>query len=65
MSAPAPDRIAWTAAELAEALGCTRQHIQNLISRGEIHSVKLGRRRFIPRAVVDALLSGGADDAAS
>lgn len=50
------ERIAYSPAEFAAAVGCTRQHVQNLIRRGELHSVKLGRKRLIPRAAVDALL---------
>ncbi|MGH9151160.1 MAG: helix-turn-helix domain-containing protein [Acidimicrobiales bacterium] len=53
------ERLAYSPAEIAHALGCTRQHIQNLIGRGELPSVKLGRKRLIPRHVVDELL--GAD----
>ncbi len=51
-------RLAYSPAEVAEALGCTRTHVQNLIARGEIRSVKLGRKRLIPRAVIDDLLAG-------
>jgi excisionase family DNA binding protein len=54
------ERLAYSPAEFAEAVGCTRQHVQNLIARGELHSVKLGRKRLIPRHVVDQLLEGDA-----
>jgi excisionase family DNA binding protein len=57
------ERIAYSPAELAAAVGVTRQHIQNMINRGEIASVKLGRRRLIPADVVERLLAG-TDDAA-
>jgi excisionase family DNA binding protein len=59
------DRLAYSPAEAAAALGCTRQHIQNLIARGELASVKLGRRRLIPRQVLTDLLGhhDGDDDA--
>ncbi len=60
---PDCQRLAYSPAELATALGCTRQHIQNLIARGELRSVKLGNRRLIPVAVVSELL-GGSDAAA-
>jgi excisionase family DNA binding protein len=65
MVAPIADteRLAYTPTELAPLLRCSRQHIQNLIARGELPSVKLGRKRLIPRHVVDALLEGGAGDA--
>jgi excisionase family DNA binding protein len=55
------ERLAYSPTELAQALGCTRQHIQNLIARGEIDSIKLGRKRLIPRHVVDKLLDGQAE----
>jgi excisionase family DNA binding protein len=60
----AVDRLAYSPGELAASLGVTRQHINNLIARGEIPSVKLGRRRLIPARAVAALLEQGADDAA-
>jgi excisionase family DNA binding protein len=63
MSVPITDieRLAYSPAEVAAALGCTRQHVQNLIARGELQSVKLGRRRLIPRQVLADLL--GVDQA--
>lgn len=57
-----PARLAYSAAEVAPMLGCTRQHINNMIARGELRSVKLGRRRLIPASAIDALLAGGARD---
>jgi excisionase family DNA binding protein len=50
------ERIAYSPAELAVALGCTVQHVHNLIARGELRSIKLGRKRLIPRSVVEELL---------
>jgi excisionase family DNA binding protein len=59
MVAPTADieRLGYSPSEFAAAFGCTRQHVQNLIARGEIPSIKLGRLRRIPRAAVEALLS--------
>jgi len=54
------ERLAYSPDELARLLGCTRQHIYNLISRGELASVKLGGKRLIPRHAVEALLSADA-----
>lgn len=51
-------RLAYSPTELANALGVTRVHIQNLIRRGELRSVKLGKNRLIPAAVVAELLDG-------
>ena len=56
------ERLAYSPAEVAAALGVCRQHVHNLIARGEIPSVKLGRRRLVRRAVLDALLSEEAGD---
>lgn len=49
------ERRAYSPGEVAEALGCTRQHVHNMIQRGEIASFKLGARRFIPAQVLDDL----------
>lgn len=57
LRAQSPDRLAYSMSEFAEKFGCSRQHVQNLITRGELPSVKLGRRRFIPASVVDELLA--------
>jgi excisionase family DNA binding protein len=55
-------RLGYSPAEFAAAFGCTRQHVQNLIARGELPSIKLGRLRRIPASVVAALIEGGAGD---
>lgn len=59
---PATERLAYSTTEFAEAFGVTRTHVQNLIARGELRSVRLGRRRLIPRQVVDDLLANGVSD---
>ena len=50
-------RLAYSPGELAEALGCTREHVHNLIRRGELPSLKLGRRRLIRAEVLHDLLA--------
>lgn len=52
----AVERLAYGPAELAEALGCTRQHVHNLIERGQLRSVKVGGKRVIPADAVAELL---------
>lgn len=44
-----------TVAEAARRLGCTRQHVYNLISSGEISAVRLGLRNGlrVPEGEVD------------
>lgn len=51
------ERIAYSPAEVAAAVGCSRQHIQNMIRDGKLPSVKLGRKRLIPRTVLDDLVN--------
>jgi excisionase family DNA binding protein len=50
------ERLAYSPSEAAAALGCTRQHVQNMIRRGELRSVTLGRKRLIPRQALAELL---------
>lgn len=50
--------IAYSIADLAHRLGVSQRHVQRLVSRGELPSVKLGRRRLIARDTVSAWLSG-------
>lgn len=55
-------RHAYTPAEAATALGLCRASIYNLMARGELRYVKLGRSTRIPAAELDRLLgasSGG------
>jgi excisionase family DNA binding protein len=51
----------YTAAEVAAHYGCTPRRIFQLIEAGAIPSVRLGRRRLVPRAEWDAMrgLSAG------
>lgn len=47
------DKFALSVQEAADALGgITRDHLYSLINKGQLRSVKLGRRRVIP---VDAI----------
>lgn len=50
--------ITYSIADLAHRLGVSQRHVQRLVSKGEIPSVKLGRRRLIARETVRAWLSG-------
>ena len=59
---PSRTRFAYSPAEAAECLGICRASIYNLIARGEIMSVKIGRCRRIPASELARIL-GGDDDA--
>jgi len=45
-----------TVREVAERLGCGRTFVYELISTGELETVKLGRLRRVPVAALDALV---------
>ncbi len=49
-------RLAYSPTELSQALGVSRQHIFNLIRRGEIQSTRLGTARRISAKEVARLL---------
>jgi len=42
--------------EVAERLGCGRTFVYELISSGQLETVKLGRLRRVPVAALDALV---------
>lgn len=50
------DRLAYSPAELAEALGTSVDLVRSAIDRGQIRARRLGRRVLIPTAEVDRLL---------
>ena len=55
---PVP-RTAYTVDEAAASLGICRASIYNMIARGELRAVKIGRSTRIPAAELDRILSGG------
>lgn len=56
----AVERIAYSPAEAAQALGCTRQTVHALINRGELRRYKVGRLTKLNAAEVHALVGGDA-----
>ena len=44
------ERLAYSIAEAAEAVGISQDTNYRLIQRGELHPVLVGKRRIIPRA---------------
>lgn len=56
---PDAERQAYSPSEAAQILGVSRAFIYLRMDDGTLPSVKLGRRRLIPRAAIDALFSGG------
>jgi excisionase family DNA binding protein len=53
------DRLTLTVTEAARVLGISRALAYELVARGELPSLRLGRRLVVPRKAVDALLEGG------
>lgn len=47
-----------TRKQAATMLGLGQNTVDRMIARGELESIKLGRRRLIPRRVIEALLNG-------
>ncbi|HEV8534847.1 MAG TPA: helix-turn-helix domain-containing protein [Candidatus Limnocylindria bacterium] len=56
-SAPTILKLVLTPEEAAKVLSCSRQYVHELIARGELRSVKLGRLRRIPVDGVRELLA--------
>lgn len=52
------DRPVLTAREVATLLGLTPATVYRAMSRGEIPSISLGRRKLIPVAMLKRLLAG-------
>jgi excisionase family DNA binding protein len=54
-------RLVLTVTEAAAALGISRAHAYELVARGELPSLRLGRRIVVPRRGLERLLDGAAD----
>ncbi len=57
------DRLVFTVAEAGELLGISRAFAYELVARGELPVIRLGRRRLIPKRALLELV--GMDPAAS
>ena len=51
-----PTRLLYTVGETAALLGVGRSTAYELIARGELKAVRLGRRRYVTRPVLTELL---------
>jgi len=61
---PAGERLVFTVAEAAWLLGISRAFAYELVARGEIPVISLGRRRLVPRiALLDLVGKGKQEDA--
>ena len=51
------DRLVWTVEETGRLLGISRAHAYELVARGELPHLRLGRRVVVPKRAIDALLA--------
>lgn len=51
------ERRVWTVSEAALVLGISRAHAYELVARGELPHLRLGRRIVIPRHALEELLT--------
>ena len=54
------ERLTYTVPEAGEKLGIGRNAAYDAVNRGEIPSIRIGGRIFVPRKKWDAILSGEA-----
>ena len=55
---PPQSRLTLTVEEVAATLGISRAFAYEVVRRGEIPSIRIGRRVLVPRAALERLLDG-------
>lgn len=60
-STSAPGRLTLTVEEAATLLGISRAFAYEAVRRGEIPSIRIGRRVLVPRVALDRLVNGPSD----
>jgi excisionase family DNA binding protein len=53
------ERLVYSVAEAGELLGISRAFAYELVARGELPVIRLGRRRLVPKVALVALIEGG------
>ena len=53
------ERLVYTVAEAGEMLGISRAFAYELVARGELPVIRLGRRRLVPKVALLALVEAG------
>jgi excisionase family DNA binding protein len=51
------DRLVWSVEEAGCLLGISRAHAYELIARGQLPHLRLGRRLVVPKHAIEALLA--------
>ena len=54
---PDEERLVWTVEEAGRLLGISRAHAYELVARGELPHLRLGRRVVIPKHAIETLLA--------
>ena len=53
-------RLVWTVEEAGRMLGISRAHAYELVARGELPHLRLGRRVVVPKQAIELLLARAA-----
>ena len=51
------ERLVWTVAEAGRLLGISRARAYELVARGELPHLRLGRRVVVPKHAIEVLLA--------
>jgi excisionase family DNA binding protein len=51
------ERLVWTVPEAGRMLGISRAHAYELVARGELPHLRLGRRLVVPKQAIEVLLA--------
>jgi excisionase family DNA binding protein len=62
---PESDRLVLSVSEAAQRLGISRAFAYELVARGELPVIRLGRRRLVPIGALQALVEGSTPDPTS
>lgn len=54
----APERATYTVEQAAALLGISRNHAYELVARGDLPVIRLGRRLLVPKAALQKKLEG-------
>jgi excisionase family DNA binding protein len=59
---PSDDRLVYSVTEVGELLGISRAFAYELVARGDLPVIRLGRRRLVPKVALLSLLGAGLAD---
>jgi excisionase family DNA binding protein len=59
---PSDDRLVYSVPEVGDLLGISRAFAYELVARGDLPVIRLGRRRLVPKVALLSLLGAGPDD---